>query len=348
MKWIRALSLAAVLMAFGTASAQYFVSAFKTDVSKVGTTACPFLTIGVGARANAMGGAFASVANDVTALYWNPAGLSGLRTNQIALIHSEWIADLSHDFLGAAFSLGNLGVIGVSLNALTMDDIIVRTPELSDGTGERAGSYDLALGLSFARSLTDRLSLGGTAKYVTSRLWHMSSSTIAFDCGVLFSEIFNFFQLGASISNVGGKMHYNGRDTFVYYDMLQDEYGNNEKIDADLKTGAFNLPVYFRAGLSTVVNRHGALPLLLALEFCEPSDNVRSLNVGGEWGFRDRIFLRAGYNSLLEDDTERGLTLGGGLKLKVPKSSMQLVLDYSYEDFGVFQNSQKLALAIGF
>ncbi len=338
----------AFFAAAGSASAQYFVTAFKTDVSKVGTTACPFLTIGVGARANAMGGAFTSVSSDVTAMYWNAAGLAGLRSNQIALIHSKWIADLSHDYIAAAFPLGYLGVIGVSLNALTMDDLIVRTPELPDGTGERAGSYDLALGLSFARALTDRLSLGGTFKYVTSRLWHMSSSTIAFDCGVLFSQIFDLFQLGASVSNVGGKMHYQGRDTFVYHDMLVNEYGNNEKIDADLKTGSFNLPVYFRAGLSTVIHPNGALPLLLAVEFCEPSDNVRSINVGGEWSLQDRFFLRAGYSSLLEDDTERGLTLGGGLKVRVPKSPMQLALDYSYEDFGIFQNTQKIALAISF
>jgi hypothetical protein len=348
MKILKTILFCAAFVAAGSASAQYFISSFKTDVSKVGTTAAPFLTIGVGARANAMGGAFVSVANDVTSLYWNPSGLARLRSNQLTLIHNKWIADLSHDFIGAAFNMGNLGTIGVSLNALTMDDIIVRTPELPDGTGERAGSYDLALGLSFARGLTDRLCLGGTVKYVTSRLWHMSSSTVAFDCGVLFSEIFNFFQLGASISNVGGKMQFNGRDTFVYYDMYTNEYGNNDKIDAEMKTGAFNLPVCFRAGLSAVVNRSSSIPLLLAVEFYEPSDNVRSLSVGGEWAFWDKVFMRAGYNSLFELDSERGLTLGGGLKVKVPRSTVQVNLDYSYEDFGLFQNAQKLALALSF
>ncbi len=348
MKIRKAILFCAIHMAIGSASAQYFITSFKTDVSKVGTTAAPFLTIGVGARANAMGGAFTSVANDVTALYWNPSGLARLRSNQLTLIHCKWIADLSHDFIGAAFNMGNLGTVGVSLNALTMDEIIVRTPELPDGTGERAGSYDLALGLSFARGLTDRLSLGGTVKYVTSRLWHMSASTVAFDCGVLFSDLFDFFQLGASISNVGGKMHYNGRDTFVYYDMYASEYGNNDKIDADMKTGSFNLPVCFRAGLSAVVNRSSSIPLLLAVEFYEPSDNVRSINLGGEWAFYDKVFLRAGYNSLLEQDTERGLTMGGGLKVKIPKSTVQVHLDYSYEDFGLFQNTQKLALALSF
>jgi len=330
------------------AEAQYSVSSFRTDVTKVGTTAVPFLTIGVGARANAMGGAFASVANDVTALYWNPAGIAGLNSTQIALIHSDWIADLRHDFIGLSVPMGGFGTVGFQLNALTMDELIVRTPEFPDGTGERAGSYDMALGLSYARTLTDRLSIGASVKYVKSVLWHMSAQTVAFDCGVIMTNLFDLFQLGASISNMGGKMRYGGRDNFVYHDIRPSEYGNNEKIDAELKTSSFNLPVAFRSGISMMVNKKSRWPLLLAVEFCEPSDNVRSVNLGGEWAFYDKLFLRAGYNSLFETETERGLTLGGGLKVAVPKSIVQILLDYSWEDFGVFNNTQKLALAIAF
>jgi hypothetical protein len=330
------------------AQAQYSVRSFRTDVSKVGTTAVPFLTIGVGARANAMGGAFASVANDVTALYWNPAGIATLNSNQIALIHSDWIADLRHDFIGLSLSLGVIGSVGFSLNALTMDEIIVRTPELPEGTGERAGSYDLALGFSYARSLTDRLNVGGSFKYIKSQLWHMSAQTVAFDCGVLFTHIFDYFRLGASMTNMGGKMKYDGRDTFVYHDVRSSEYGNNEKIDAELTTGSYNLPISFRAGISATLYEKSRWPLLLAVEFFEPSDNVRSINMGGEWAFDDKVFLRAGYNSLFEEDTERGLTLGGGLKVQVPSSLVRILLDYSYEDFGIFQNTQKFSLGLAF
>ncbi len=328
--------------------AQYSVRSFRTDVTKVGTTAVPFLTIGVGARANAMGGAFASVASDVTALYWNPAGIAKLSGNQIALIHSDWIADLRHDFIGLSVSLGGLGTVGFQLNALTMDDLAVRTPEFPEGTGELASSYDMALGLAYARSLTDRLSIGGSVKYVKSQLWHMSAQTVAFDCGVILTNIFDVIQLGASMTNMGGKMRYGGRDNFVYHDIRPSEYGNNEKIDAELKTGSYNLPVAFRSGISVIVNKKSRWPLLLAVEFYEPSDNVRSLNLGGEWGFYDKVFLRAGYNSLFEEDSERGLTMGGGLKLQIPKSAVEILLDYSYEDFGVFQNAQKFALGIAF
>ena len=179
-----------------------------------------------------------------------------------------------------------------------MDDIMVRTPVFPEGTGEMAESYDMALSASYARKLTDKLSLGLSVKYIRSVLWHMSAQTMAIDLGAVFYDLFEFIQLGASISNMGGKIKYSGRDNFVYHDIRPSEYGNNERIDAELKTGDYNLPVTFRAGLSTVINRGGNMPLLLAVDLTEPSDNVRCMNVGEKWSFYDTVFLRAGYASI--------------------------------------------------
>lgn len=336
------------ILGFVDVYAQYAVHSFRSDVTKVGTTAVPFLTIGIGARANAMGGAYVSVANDVTALFWNPAGIASLNTYQLVLIHSDWIADLRHDFIGAAIPLGIIGSIGFSLNALTMDETMVRTPDYPDGTGERVESYDMAMGLSYARTITDRISIGGTVKYIRSQLWHMSAQTMAFDLGLVFSNIFNFVQMGAAITNIGGKMKYSGRDNFIYHDIRPAESGNNDRIDAELKTDSYNVPISFRVGLSTVINKHSKMPLLIAVDVFEPSDNVRSMNVGGEWTLYDRVFLRAGYSSIFEDDTEKGLTIGGGFKVEIPRSVVQIYLDYCYEDFGLLDNSQKFSLRIAF
>ena len=76
-------------------------------MSKVGTTAATFLEIPVGARAVGMGGAFVSVANDATALYWNVAGIANLERNEIMGIHSRWIAETSFDFGGLVIPLRN-------------------------------------------------------------------------------------------------------------------------------------------------------------------------------------------------------------------------------------------------
>lgn len=81
-------------------------------------------------------------------------------------------------------------------------------------------------------------------------------------------------------------------------------------IDAKLCTQSFNLPV--ASGRSVhYFEPNGKMPLLLAMDFYEPSDNVRSLNFGAEWSFYNKLFLRGGYARLFEDDSERGLTVLG-------------------------------------
>jgi hypothetical protein len=295
-----------------------------------------------------MGGAYASVANDVTALFWNPAGLTFFDKNEIGLIHTDWIADLKHDYIGLAVPLGHMGTVGFSFNSLTMDELMVRTPVFPEGTGEMAQSYDMAIGISYARKITDRLSLGANVKYIRSVLWHMSAQTMAVDLGVVFSDLFEFIQLGASISNMGGKIKYSGRDNFVYHDIRPSEHGNNERIDAELQTGEYNLPVTFRAGISTIINRDSNLPLLVSVDLTEPSDNFRSMNVGGEWSLYDTVFLRAGYANLFEPDSERGLTAGAGLLFEIPFSDIPLSLDYCYQDFGILNSTQTYSLRLIF
>jgi hypothetical protein len=76
---------------------------FSQTVTKTGTTAGQFLKIGVGARALAMGSAFSSVSGDAASLYWNPAGLSRLKKNEIILDHQDWVLDVDLDFVGASF-----------------------------------------------------------------------------------------------------------------------------------------------------------------------------------------------------------------------------------------------------
>lgn len=340
--------LIVVLFGLGqsTSQAQVASHSFKAHVTKVGTTGAPFLTIGVGARANAMGGAFVSVANDVTALYWNPSGIASLPSPQLALIHSDWIADLRHDFIGLAVPLGSFGVVGASVNALSMDDLAVRTTAFPEGTGDMMSCGDLSMALTYAIQITDRIRVGATGKYVSSKLYHMHAGAIGLDLGVMFSDIFDFLQFGATMTNMGSKIRYDGRDTYIYYDLRPSEAGNNAKIDAKLCTQSFNLPVAFQAGLSTTLNRNGKMPLLLAMDFYEPSDNVRSLNFGAEWSFYNKLFLRGGYARLFEDDSERGLTVGGGCRLSVPSSPVKIYLDYSYEDFGLLDNSQKISMVI--
>src|SRR5688572_18755571 len=80
---------------------------------RAGTSSLQFLKIGVGARATAMGETFIAVSNDITALYWNPAGLMQFTEYGAHFSHNEWLVDLNHEFLGGVYRFGKNNALGV-------------------------------------------------------------------------------------------------------------------------------------------------------------------------------------------------------------------------------------------
>ena len=95
-----------------------------------------------------MGGAFVSVVNDASALYWNVAGIANMERNEIMGIHTRWIAETSFDFAGLVIPIGNASALGLSFTSLNMDDMMVRTVEKPEGTGEYFSANDISIGIS--------------------------------------------------------------------------------------------------------------------------------------------------------------------------------------------------------
>ena len=320
------------------------------SVTRVGTTAAPFLKIGVGARALAMGEAYVTQAGDVSALYWNPAGLGVMARNQFMFTHYEYIADLNFDYAGIAIRLPQIGTVGFQFTHLGAPDIERTTLLQQEGTGEMISTSFYAVGFSFGRSLTDRFSIGGTAKYIRENLWHTHSSSMSLDVGVLYRTIFKNIKIGMSISNFGASMRLVGRDLLVQHDIDPTIAGNNETINADLSTDEFPLPILFRVGLSTNLAKD-FLDLenhdfILAVDALHPNDNKEYLNLGGEYQFKNFIALRGGYRQLYLDDAEGGLTFGFGLHFNT--NFFELNLDYAAIDFGRFDYMNKFSLIFSF
>jgi hypothetical protein len=317
-------------------------------VTKVGTTAAGFLNIDVGARALGMGGSFVSVADDISSMYWNPAGVARLSGPQALFTHSRWIADVNFNYAAFALPLGNVGTLGANATFLTMDEMERTTVFEPDGTGEMfdAGSY--AFGLSYARNLTDRFSIGFNVKYINEKIYHSSASGAAFDIGTLFDTQYYGLKIGMSITNYGTKMQMGGRDMLIQTDIDPQIAGNNYNINADLKTDAFDLPLMFRVGLSMDVLKGMAdSNLILSVDATHPNDDVESLNVGGEYWFHKMFALRAGYKSLFARDSEEGLCFGAGVNYKL-LGYTNIMIDYAYEDFGVLKEVQLFTLGLGF
>jgi hypothetical protein len=318
----------------------------RAEFSKVGTAAAQFLKIGVGARAMGMGETFAAVANDASTLFWNPAGMTNLSGISLIVSHSEWFADLSHDYAGFSFSWGNRNALGVSAIALNTPEQEVTTITQPEGAGIYYDVGDIALGLSYARALTDRFSTGVTVKYIQQNAFNETASTIAFDLGTYLRTGFHGLTIGMCLSNFGGRLQLDGRDLIAKSD-INPELAGNFEVDSRLKTEAWPLPLNFRVGVA--LNVLGALfpaeqnRLTLALDGNHPKDNVERVNFGAEYAWKETLFARAGYK--LNYDAEKW-AFGGGLKFKV--SRQLFALDYALVDFGELGKVSRFSLELHF
>ena len=320
---------------------------FVSNVSKVGITAATFLEIEVGARAIGMGGAFVAVANDATAIFWNPAGIARLPRGEAILIHTNWLVETNFDFSGIVIPAGYMGSFAVSVTSLGTDEMEVRTVLKPEGTGEKFSYGDLSAGLSYAKNLTDRFSIGINAKYISQRIWHMEAKGYALDIGTLFRTQFNGMVIGMTISNFGASLKLEGRDVFVNYDEAPQFGGSNDRIPASKLTDKFPLPLLFRVGVAMDILKSGSSRLTIAADAAHPNNNTEYINTGMEYVFNKNLALRFGYKNLFTLDTEEGFTAGFGTKLKLP-GGVALKIDYAYQDFGRLQNAQRFSLGLEF
>lgn len=297
---------------------------------KVGTRGAQFLKIGVGARAVAMGEAFVPVADDASALYWNPAGIVGIEGSEIIFHHSTWPAELGHSFVGYVFSDARIpGVFGASFNAFTMDPMNVTDPTHPEGTGETFDAGSMALGFSYARRLTDRFSTGATVKYIHLGLEDETARSFLVDLGTLYDTGYRGIMVGMSIQHVGSSMKF-----------IEQE---------------FPMPITFKAGLSMKPWTSGQQELLTSFEFNHPPDGDERANLGAELQLKQfeptvGLALRGGYR--LNRD-EEGLAFGFGTRFPfVPMGLAQKAstgrVDYAFSDMGILGTSHKVTFGLAF
>ncbi len=285
-----------------------------------------FMAIGVGGRSLGMGGAFTAVANDVTAAYYNPAGLANLNYPQISLMHAEQFGDLVNYDYGAVaipykedmsfgLSVMRLGVDGIpdTRNALNNNDrngdgVI----DINDGLiYDRITDFsnqDYAFYLTFAKRHTSDFYYGANVKIIRRSFGDIASATgIGFDIGALYSPFQDFF-VGANIQDITTTL-------------LAWNTGLNELVSPTVKLGAaYGLD--FWGGRFTP-----ALDLDVRFENRRYASQFNigpvsfDAHAGFEYNFRNLISVRAGYNDVKQ------FTVGAGIKL--PK----LNLDYSFARF---------------
>jgi hypothetical protein len=323
-------------------------TAYSQNVSKTGTTAAKFLSIGIGPRAISMGGAFSSVANDASAMYWNPAGVAYADQFQALFSYTSLFAGINLSYFGIVLPAGSVGNFAVSVTAINYGNIDVTTETQPEGTGETFTPSSYAIGLTYSRFITNEFLVGATAKLVTEGIYHSNATGVAFDIGTIFKTPFYGVKFASSITNFGTKMQMSGNDLLIRYNVDPTRAGSNNTVDANIATDQFDLPLRLQIGLSKDYQLFDNQRLTLAVDGVVPNDNNEWVDVGGELAlFNNMVMLRGGYKALFLKDSQEGLTLGVGFNY-ARAGFIDIGIDYSYQQFKYLGNVNSFGVLLKF
>jgi hypothetical protein len=307
----------------------------------LGTSGAQFLKIPISARAAAMGGAYISICQDATAVFWNPAGIAGVKTNSFHFSHSRWFDTFDVNAAAYVYNAGNFGTLAASVLVLRVDRMEITTEYNPNGTGQFFDAQDMAFGVSYARSLTDQFRVGLSARYINQRIWNETASGIAFDIGTQYRLSFRNLTLAMSMSNFGQDMRFDGPDLSVKYD------GNstfpNRLTSTRLETESYPLPLNFEFGLAIDIFNAPFSHGILAIDAVHPNDNRERIHFGSEISFYDRLFLRGGYR-MNHDDEQYNLGCGFTTSL----GTIQLSIDYAYSLYKILPDVNRISLGATF
>lgn len=336
------------------------------STTRVGTRGANWLEIPVGARAQALGGSGAAIVTGAEAMAWNIGAAAEATEFSFAYSYSELFseADITHQFVGALLPLGDVAVLGVSVVSLSSGDIIrtsERFPEGGDpqfgGTFEFSG---FAASVGYSRRVTDRLNLGGAAKFVSEGIDGARAEWVGLDVGTLFRTGLFGVTIGATIQNLGGESTYTGSSIERVIAEGGDLFPTEEDIPIRFDTDEMALPTAFRfSALFDVTGTPEAwFPetpvehrVRLAADFYDSITSALEPSLGLEYSFRNYVYGRVGKRWLNEERTEGfreftdGISFGGGLQ--VPVLNRNLGIDYAHTDMGLLENIQTFSIHFG-
>jgi hypothetical protein len=313
------------------------------EYSQVGTAGWQFLKLPTNARTAAMGGILSALGyGDAMSALTNPAALADVTSLDVMFSYMDWVADIKFSTASVVKDLGIWGIIGVNFAFVDYGEMIrTENIEFYNAGGSSIGVFpvteglglfsanDLAIGLSYARQITDKLQVGGNLRFLQERLDDATTNNWSLDIGTMYYTGFKSLRIAMVGKNFGPDAE------FVSFE---------ERIG--IEPVRVKMPFYLALGGAMEIiekqkdNNHR---LTLAAEYALPNDSEEKINIGTEYAFSEMLFLRAGYR--FNYDVE-GLTLGAGLNYSM--IGMRLKVDYAFLDFGLLNQVHMFTLGLSF
>lgn len=279
------------------------------NVTVTNAQVADFLNISVSANEAALGGAGNALSNGITAGYFNPAGLSLVDRSGVNFMHNLWYQDISYEYLGSAFAMGERSTISLSAAYLHMGGIeAYNALNQSEGT---INPYSMAGIISYGRSINNNLSIGLSAKYINENLDEVSANGYAFDIGAQY--MLGSLSLGLVANNIGPQIKY--------------------------ETDSFSLPTSVSAGASYSFFQ---FPLTVYAGAKFPTEGKSSFATGVEYELTDHLSVRSGFGGLGTDNASQAYNLGAGFDVA------GIDIDYAFNPGGDMGQTHFFSFTVNF
>jgi hypothetical protein len=317
---------------------------YGQENQKLAQTGFQFLSVVSDARAASMGEAMNSLQASSSSLFFNPAGMAGMQNFiDVSASSNQWIADIKHYTLGVALSPfeGRYGVIGFSIQSVNYGDFYgTRYRGDLDLGYEDTGIFSvsaLAIGVGYAKELTDRFSIGGQIRWVRQDL---NESVIP------LNSTPDTITAGYYVADTGRTS--NKLSPFVFDFGTQFKTGikslvfgmsvRNFSQDVKYADEGFQAPLVFTIGISmNVLDIIDVDPLqhnlTMSIDASHFRDHPEQLRIGAEYRVMNMLSLRGGY---ITNNDESGISYGVGV------TQFGVAVDYAYTPFGVFNKVQRI------
>ena len=304
------------------------------DIERAGQSGWQFLKINGDARQAALGGAYTAISKgDAGAVFGNPAALADVKNINVQVNALKWVADITYQSAAIAIDFGDAGVVAASVAMLNYGDI-PETINASTGTsgttpvvtGAMFTANDIAAGLSYARKITDNLSVGGNFRWMQQQIAELSMRNWSLDFGTMYYTGFRSLRIAITARNFGPDSRFGG-----WSEKFQTESDN------------VRMPLDFRAGMAMdFLDEEGSPHLLtVVVEGDHPNDGREKFHVGASYAFDGTFFIRGGYK--FNYDVQK-FTFGAGINY--PIGNTVGTISYAYVDFS--ELTQVHMLSLGF
>ncbi len=328
------------------------VVTFGSGQNRAGTSAAAQLRIPIGARYLAMGGSQVANVSGLDAIFWNPSGVDFNQNAANAMFsYRSYIADMNINYVAVSGKFGDLGSVGFSFKYLNIGEINVTTMDQPDGTGQVINPNFFVVGLTYSKTLTDRIAIGLNFNVINESFHRAEATGFSFDFGVQYRDLFDTkgLDLGIVYKNLGGSMKYEGNATWVE---ATDPNSSRGTTFYQFATAENPLPSELSIGLSYKAQIDELNDITFSTAYFNNNYTYDDYKFGMEYSYNSIFYVRGGYifspqasenaPNIFED-----YSLGAGLNFK-EITGIDLSVDYAYVPVKYFDSNHVFSLNVGF